>query len=321
MNMHRMLWTGACLVLGAATVLAQDRPRQRAKGNDRPGVFNAKPAKGERYRDTLAVGDPAPDFTLPDFTGKKQVTLSDSRGMKPVVLVFGSCTCPPFRRQIGEVERIYQVYNDKADFLLVYIREAHPGSQIPGINEGQPIDQTETLAERMKLAADFAKELELTMPVVVDKEDNKVNASYAAWPNRLAIVGIDGKIAYMEKSGAGFTWGEVERWLQKFAAGSGSAVADRSATADKKIRGKVIRVDSQQSTLTLTVNGQDETFHVDTATQFFMSRKQNQSREFPGGFAALCEGREVTLTTETRDGKEVVATVTIAGRIRTRDKQ
>ncbi len=58
----------------------------------RPGEVNAPPARGERKPDTLRVGDPAPDFTLPDPTGKSTVTLSSFRGKKPVVLIFGSYT-------------------------------------------------------------------------------------------------------------------------------------------------------------------------------------------------------------------------------------
>ncbi len=38
------------------------------------------------------VGQEAPDFTLPLHKNKKKVTLSDYRGKKPVVLVFGSFT-------------------------------------------------------------------------------------------------------------------------------------------------------------------------------------------------------------------------------------
>src|SRR5262249_43575905 len=34
------------------------------------GEVNAPPARGERPTDKLKVGDPAPDFTLPDLTGK-----------------------------------------------------------------------------------------------------------------------------------------------------------------------------------------------------------------------------------------------------------
>lgn len=49
-------------------------------------------AKGERHQDTLAVGDMAPDFTLPDLSGKKEVTLSSFRGQRPVVLILASYT-------------------------------------------------------------------------------------------------------------------------------------------------------------------------------------------------------------------------------------
>lgn len=39
----------------------------------------------------LKAGDAAPDFTLKDVQGKREVKLSDLKG-KPVVLIFGSCT-------------------------------------------------------------------------------------------------------------------------------------------------------------------------------------------------------------------------------------
>lgn len=43
------------------------------------------------------------------------------------------------------------------------------------------------------------------MPFVVDALDNKVGEAYAAWPDRLYIVGKDGKIAYKGAPGpAGF---------------------------------------------------------------------------------------------------------------------
>ncbi len=38
------------------------------------------------------VGDLAPDFTLHDISGEESVTLSNFRGDKPVVLLFGSYT-------------------------------------------------------------------------------------------------------------------------------------------------------------------------------------------------------------------------------------
>ena len=43
-------------------------------------------------RQAPRVGDLAPDFTLTDSSGTGSVTLSDFRGEKSVVLVFGSFT-------------------------------------------------------------------------------------------------------------------------------------------------------------------------------------------------------------------------------------
>jgi hypothetical protein len=44
------------------------------------------------FHDGPRVGEPAPDFTLKTFDGKRTVRLSGFRGHKAVVLVFGSFT-------------------------------------------------------------------------------------------------------------------------------------------------------------------------------------------------------------------------------------
>jgi hypothetical protein len=66
--------------------------RSRSALPGRPGEVITPAAKGERRTDRLKVGEPAPDFTLPDPAGKKEVTLSDFRGRRPAVLVFASYT-------------------------------------------------------------------------------------------------------------------------------------------------------------------------------------------------------------------------------------
>jgi len=51
------------------------------------------PASGERNVDDITkVGELAPDFSLITKDGKSKISLSDSRGKKPVVLIFGSYT-------------------------------------------------------------------------------------------------------------------------------------------------------------------------------------------------------------------------------------
>lgn len=64
----------------------------RVRSGRRAGEIITGPSRKERHPDSLQTGDPAPDFTLADPAGKRQVTLSDFRGKKPVVLIFGSYT-------------------------------------------------------------------------------------------------------------------------------------------------------------------------------------------------------------------------------------
>lgn len=66
--------------------------KMRGRPSRKAGEIITGAAKGERYDDKLEVGDAAPDFTLSDPTGKRSVTLSDFRGKRPVVLIFGSYT-------------------------------------------------------------------------------------------------------------------------------------------------------------------------------------------------------------------------------------
>jgi hypothetical protein len=51
------------------------------------GYFNFVLARVPAPRPVFVVGQPAPDFTLPDAAGRP-VRLADYRGQKPVVLVF-----------------------------------------------------------------------------------------------------------------------------------------------------------------------------------------------------------------------------------------
>lgn len=71
-----------------------------------------------------------------------------------------------------------------------------------------------TLARRREVAATCSSELALTIPRVVDDLGDTVDGLYAAWPERLFVVGRDGRIAYAGGQGPfGFAPEEVEAWL------------------------------------------------------------------------------------------------------------
>ena len=119
------------------------------------------------------------------------------------------------------MERLYQDYKDAAEFLLIYIREAHPDSVLfvekDGREELTQVTQTDSLLARISTAQTCSASLHLSIPTLVDKEDNAVNAAYAGWPDRLVVVGVDGNVAYYGGKGpGGFKPQEVERWLREF---------------------------------------------------------------------------------------------------------
>ena len=104
--------------------------------------------------------------------------------------------------------------------MLVYIREAHPDSVLFTADSGKEtlkkITQTNDLLQRTETAQQCMATLKLSTPTVIDREDNKVNHAYAGWPDRLYVVGVDGRITYQGGPGPkGFKVEEVEQWLKK----------------------------------------------------------------------------------------------------------
>jgi thiol-disulfide isomerase/thioredoxin len=163
------------------------------------------------------VGDTAPDFTLKTPSGGEQVQLSKLTGTKPVVLLLGNFTCGPFRATYPEVDALYQRYKDQANFLMVYVREAHPTDgwkMASNAKSGVEVKQPATFAERTKVCDQFCERLKPSMPVVVDEINDPVGHAYSGMPARLYIIDAKGKVAYKAGRGPfGLKPGETEQAL------------------------------------------------------------------------------------------------------------
>ena len=113
---------------------------------------------------------------------------------------------------------MYEKYRDRAEFLFVYIQEAHPADEWPmpdNVEAGIVVNQPRTLEERRVIARRCCDSLKLTIPCAVDTPDNAVDNAYAAWPERIFIIDPAGRIVYAGKQGPwGFKPAEVERWLR-----------------------------------------------------------------------------------------------------------
>ena len=115
------------------------------------------------------------------------------------------------------MERLYRRFRDRADFAFVYIAEAHAADewQMPAnLADDAVLEQQTTLAERRETALASTGRLSLGMPLFVDEMDNHVSTAFAAWPERLVLVGADGRIAYPGSPGPfGFSPEQAEEQL------------------------------------------------------------------------------------------------------------
>ena len=113
---------------------------------------------------------------------------------------------------------MYDEWKDQFEFITVYVREAHPIDDRPATptnaRAGILIKQPVTLAERREVAERCCTALHIKTPLVVDEIDNRVAETYGATPDRLYVVGRDGRIAYRGGPGPfGFNPGEMEQTL------------------------------------------------------------------------------------------------------------
>jgi hypothetical protein len=174
---------------------------------------------GAQVRDgDLEPGDAAPSVTVVALETTAAGPISDWFGIRPVVLVFGSYTSPVFRQAVPRLETLAEQFQDRAQFLAVYIREAHAeGEWQVAANRQQGIvyRQPETLDERLRIAGDFVDHFGFSLPVAVDGPDDLAEAAYAAWPERIYVVDESGGIVYKSEPGAdGFNLSELSRWLE-----------------------------------------------------------------------------------------------------------
>ena len=104
-------------------------------------------------------------------------------------------------------------------FLAVYIREAHPeeGWILPENRRSElAVHESKSDEERREVASTCATNLRLQMPMVVDGVDNAVASAYGGWPDRLYLIGRDGRIAFQGGEGPfGFKPDELERAIER----------------------------------------------------------------------------------------------------------
>jgi Iodothyronine deiodinase len=109
-------------------------------------------------------------------------------------------------------------------FLTVYVSEAHPEDewQMESNREDNVLlNQPKIFEERREAARILVERLKYDLPLAIDSMDNKAEAAYAAWPERLYVVAAGGRVVYRGGLGPfGFDPHEMEKALAAHLAGA-----------------------------------------------------------------------------------------------------
>ena len=135
---------------------------------------------------TAKAGDRLPTFALLTTEGEP-TSIEDLAGGKPVLLIFGSLTCPMTASAVPILKTLYREYSERVEFVMVNVREAHPGEHYP---------QPETLEEKLAHARELARFYAMPWPVVSDDIDGNLHRSLDPKPNSAFLINVDGVIVF-----------------------------------------------------------------------------------------------------------------------------
>ena len=145
--------------------------------------YNYKHFNPKDYNFTIFEGPKAGekfiDFQAVKLDGKK-VFLSDYLD-KPIVLDTGSITCPMYANTKEDMNKLQKQYPN-VYFLLLYIREAHPGGKTGSIT---------TMQEKIDHARLTDKYYNEQREILIDSLDGEAHRLYGSMPNMTYVIGTD----------------------------------------------------------------------------------------------------------------------------------
>ena len=132
-----------------------------------------------------APGEHVPAFDLPTIDGRR--LRSRDLGGRPVLLIFGSSTCPVTDNAAPGLSELHRRFGDRVRFVMVNVREAHPGQAFP-----QPKSIDVKMAHATKLRNIHGFEFE----VAVDDIDGTLHRAMSPKPNSAYVLAPDGTILF-----------------------------------------------------------------------------------------------------------------------------
>jgi cytochrome oxidase Cu insertion factor (SCO1/SenC/PrrC family) len=151
----------------------------------KPGVL-MKDAQLIQHPENPRPGELAPEFSLEDTNGQTW-SLRELRG-RPAVFLIGSGTCPVTQGNLPGLQELYSEYSDRCQWLMLYVREAHPGEKMSAHKSH----------EQKRSQADYFREVTNTpWPVLVDEVNGEVHKQYGLLPNSVFLIDADGRVSFV----------------------------------------------------------------------------------------------------------------------------
>jgi len=140
-----------------------------------------------RFRKGAAgPGDSLQAFALVTTDGDDLVN-QDLSGNKPLLLIFGSMTCPMTASAMPFLLQLHTEFGDRVDFIMLNVREAHPGEHFR---------QPGTMEEKLKHAQALKQFYEIPWTVAADNIEGNLHRALDPKPNSAFLANSDGIIVF-----------------------------------------------------------------------------------------------------------------------------
>lgn len=140
-----------------------------------------------RFRQGAAKpGDSLPPFQIVSTNGES-LENRDVFGDKPVLLIFGSMTCPMTASAMPSLQALYAEFSGQIDFIMLYVREAHPGEHFT---------QSETIEDKLENARTLKQFYDIRWTVAVDNIDGDLHRALDPKPNAAFLMSNTGEILF-----------------------------------------------------------------------------------------------------------------------------
>ena len=135
--------------------------------------------------DALSPGDSLSAYQLPTLDdGSIQI---GGHRERPLLLVTASITCPMTASAMPVIDALHAEFGDRVDFVLLNVREAHPGAHFP---------QPATDEEKLGHARSLRERYHVPFTIAVDTLDGDLHQRLDGKPNAAFLLDTTGEVVF-----------------------------------------------------------------------------------------------------------------------------